>query len=166
MIAGIRIEQASTDCLHEIMEIENACFGEDAFSCRQMIYLIHQSKGIFFTAHNNNNIAGYISFIISRRHNTGRIYSIAVAHIHRGHGVAEALIDSAIVFANKKSLRAIFLEVRTNNTAAINLYKKKGFIIRSIKKNYYHDGAAAYKMSLVITDTKEDNTKYETQTDR
>ncbi|MDR0574176.1 MAG: ribosomal protein S18-alanine N-acetyltransferase [Tannerella sp.] len=148
MSADINVRQALFEDLDEIMKIENAGFGADAFSRRQIAYLITQSKGKFFVAVHNNKIAGYVSFIMSRRHNTGRIYSIAVASEHRGLGVANTLMDKTIDLANKKKLRAVFLEVRTDNAAAIKLYEKKGFILSSIKHNYYHDGSPAYNMAL------------------
>ena len=148
MNTGINIRQALFEDLDAIMKIENACFGSDAFSSHQMAYLITRSKGVFLVVGHNDEIAGYISFIISGRHNTGRIYSIAVASDHRGGGIADVLMDKTIEHANENNLNAIFLEVRTDNTAAIQLYKKKGFTMHTIKQQYYSDGAPAYSMVL------------------
>ena len=142
------ITRALLENLNDIMNIENACFGSDAFSCYQIAYLITRSKGLFLIAGHNGEIAGYISFIISGRHNTGRIYSIAVSPNHRGAGIADALMNEAIGYAKEKRLRAIFLEVKIDNIAAIKLYKKKGFVVHSIKQNYYKDGTSAYSMVL------------------
>ena len=142
------LHSALPEDLDDIMKIEHTCFQEDAFSRYQMAYLVTHSKGIFLVARHAGEIVGYISFITSNRHNTGRIYSIAVAPGHRGTGIAEALIDESIGYAHEKKLRAIFLEVRTGNTAAIQLYRKKGFKEHSVKQNYYNDGAPAYSMVL------------------
>ncbi len=150
MKPAIILKQASSEALDEVMEIENTCFGADAFSRRQIAYLITRAKGIFFIAEYNGMTAGYLSFIISRRHHTGRIYSVAVAPGHRGLGLADTLMDKTIAYAKEQNLRAVFLEVRTDNTAAIRLYEKKGFITRSVKQHYYHDGAPAYKMALFL----------------
>ena len=147
MNTGINIRQALFEDLDAIMKIENACFGSDAFSSHQMAYLITRSKGVFLVA-GHNEIAGYMSFIISGRHNTGRIYSIAVAPEQRGAGIAEVLMDKTVEYARESNLMAIFLEVRTDNTAAIQLYKKKGFTMHTIKQQYYNDGAPAYSMVL------------------
>ena len=57
-------------------------------------------------------------------------------------------MNESIEYANKHKLRAIFLEVRTDNTAAIQLYRKKGFEIHSIKQNYYKDGIPDFGMVL------------------
>ena len=148
MIPSICIKQALSEDLDAIMNIENVCFQADAFSRHQISYLITRSKGIFLIALHNNEIVGYISFIISGRHNTGRIYSIAVAPGYRGEGIADMLMNKSIEHAHKNILKAIFLEVRTGNQAAIQLYQKKSFTIHSVKNNYYNDGAPAYSMVL------------------
>ena len=168
---------ASKDDLENILAIENSCFHEEAFSRRQMAYLIGQAKGIFYVATINgengkgsdggknsknskndkdseggkdNEMAGYISMVTSNLHNTGRIYSIAVAPQYRGHGIAMTLLDRALEYAKEAGLRAIFLEVRVENSAAISLYKKYGFSERAIKKDYYGPGGDALSMQLPL----------------
>ena len=154
---------ASQDDLENILAIENSCFHEEAFSRRQMAYLISQAKGIFYVATidgengkdgkgsdggKDDEMAGYISMVTSNLHNTGRIYSIAVAPQYRDHGVARTLLDRALEYAKGIGLRAIFLEVRVENSAAISLYKKYGFSERTIKKDYYGPGGDALSMYL------------------
>jgi ribosomal-protein-alanine N-acetyltransferase len=146
----VTLKQASPGDLDEVMEIENACFGTDAFSRQQTARLMTRARGIFLIAEHNGATAGYLSFLTSRRHHTGRIYSIAVASGYRGLSIADILMNKTIDYANEKNLRAVFLEVRTDNTAAIRLYEKKGFITRAVKQNYYSDGTSAYRMVLFL----------------
>jgi len=148
MNPDILIERISLEDLNDLMVIEESCFGVDAFSRRQMLYLMTRSKGCFLVAKHNGELAGYIVLITSRRHNTGRIYSIAVAKQHRGKSIAKTLLEKAIDYTRNAALKAIFLEVRTDNEAAISLYKKKEFVKRSLKLSYYEDGADAYSMVL------------------
>jgi ribosomal-protein-alanine acetyltransferase len=135
----------------EVMRIENACFPADAFSRRQIVYLMARARGLFLMAEYDGVRAGYLSLIVSRRHHTGRIYSLAVAPAHRGMGIADALMDGAIAYAKEKGLRAVFLEVRTENRAAIRLYEKKGFALRFTRYGYYEDGASACCMVLRLS---------------
>jgi ribosomal protein S18 acetylase RimI-like enzyme len=44
----------------------------------------------------------------------------------------------------------IILNVNTENTRAINLYKKYGFKIKRKIENYYHDDESAYLMCLKV----------------
>ncbi|MDR1221553.1 MAG: ribosomal protein S18-alanine N-acetyltransferase [Tannerella sp.] len=150
MKPAVTLKQASPGDLEEVMKIENTCFGADAFSRWQIAYLMTRAKGLFLVAEHNGVTAGYLSFIISRRHHTGRIYSIAVAPGYRGLGIADILMDKTIACANEKNLQAVFLEVRTDNTAAIRLYEKKRFITRAVKHNYYNGGVSAYRMALSL----------------
>ncbi|CZE49916.1 GNAT family N-acetyltransferase [Campylobacter geochelonis] len=84
-------------------------------------------------------ILGYI--LILPKLKTSRIYSLAVLPNARGLGVAKALLEFGISRFN-----SLKLEVRTDNTKAINLYEKLGF--KSIKTlpKYYDDGCDAFLM--------------------
>ena len=46
-----------------------------------------------------------------------------------------AMIEAAV----KENIHSLTLEVRVNNIAAINLYKKLGFQEAGIRKGYYTD---------------------------
>jgi len=66
------------------------------------------------------------------------IYTICVHPDARGKGLGSALLAEALDIAGKKGAKAMFLEVDTTNTAALNLYKKAGFAEVGIRKAYYH----------------------------
>lgn len=144
----IYTKKASISDLNNILEIELSCFGTDAFSKKQMKYLIEQAKGLFLIAQYNNTTVGYISFLINSRHNIGRIYSIAINSEYQKNGIGGTLLDKIIEYAIVIKLNSIFLEVRTDNISAISIYEKKGFTKHLEKTNYYNDGANAYSMVL------------------
>jgi len=148
MKAGMTIRRATKADIGAIMNIESVCFPDDAFSRRQITYLVSAAKGIFYVADAGGVIAGYISLLVSERNNSGRIYSIAVDPRYRGEGIAGILIGEVIGYGVKKDLRAIFLEVRTDNVPAIALYEKYGFVKRFVKRGYYEDGGDAYSMAI------------------
>ncbi|MDR0394762.1 MAG: ribosomal protein S18-alanine N-acetyltransferase [Tannerella sp.] len=153
-ISGIHLREASAERdLEEVMQIEWNSFNDwDAFPYREMTALMTRAAGLFLIAEYDGAIAGYLSFTICRRHNTGRVYSLAVAPAYRGLGVADALMERAIACAQEKGLRAVFLEVRTDNFTAIRLYEKKGFTRRFTKQSYYSDGNPAYYMARTISE--------------
>jgi ribosomal-protein-alanine N-acetyltransferase len=45
-------------------------------------------------------------------------------------------------------IRLAYLEVRVTNQPALNLYKKRGFLIVGLCKHYYPDGEDAILMTL------------------
>ena len=76
---------------------------------------------------------------------------IYTAKLQRGKGWANKLMKDLVERARKKSsLRAIFLEVRPSNSAAIKLYESHGFAQISRRARYYSNGedALVYRLEL------------------
>jgi ribosomal-protein-alanine N-acetyltransferase len=66
------------------------------------------------------------------------ILDVAVPEKHRRQGHAFRLLSEFLIFAGKRGLLDLFLEVRESNTAAIALYRKLGFAPSGRRPNYYH----------------------------
>jgi len=76
---------------------------------------------------------------------------IYTAKLQRGKGLANRLMKDLLDRARKKSsLRAIFLEVRPSNIAAIKLYESHGFAQISRRTRYYSNGEDALVYRLEI----------------
>ena len=146
----LHLRQALPEDATRILEIEISCFGEDAFTRRQVRYLISRAKGLCLVVACGKDIAGCMSVLTNNRHSNARIYSIAIATGYRRRGLAGFLVDRAVDFARQAGLASVSLEVRVDNTAALALYKKKGFTALSVKQAYYHDGTNACRMALSI----------------
>lgn len=67
----------------------------------------------------------------------GEIANIAVAPERRRRGIAARLLDDAIDTARRMELNALFLEVRTSNEAARQLYASRGFAPVGRRRAYY-----------------------------
>jgi ribosomal-protein-alanine N-acetyltransferase len=80
----------------------------------------------------------------------GHIISIAVLEEHRNQGIGSTLIKNALEEVRKASGRECYLEVRTTNKGAIELYQKLGFKISSTLHGYYKDGESAYTMAMPL----------------
>lgn len=78
------------------------------------------------------------------------IMSIGILPKFQGQALGERLCRHAIEYCKANHIKQIFLETATHNTRAINLYKKLGFLILGIRKNYYDDGTDAYVMKLEL----------------
>lgn len=150
MDTEITIEQATLSDLDAIVEIENQCFDSDQFSENQFVYLITNSKGVFYVIKQAGKAVAYLSLLTHARTRNLRIYSIAVHPEARGKKLAWFLLDKAIGYARQHQLKAITLEVKVSNTPAISLYEKMGFMKVCVKQNYYHDGSDAYYMKFLI----------------
>ena len=146
MTPAATIRRACLADLDGILAAEQAGFTDEAFSRRQLRYLVARAKGAVFVALRKGRVAGYISLLTHARPCRGRIYSLVVAPEHRGQGLAERLVDTALAFARQEGLPAVFLEVEPGNKAALALYRKKGFVERGLKPDYYHNGEPALSM--------------------
>ena len=65
------------------------------------------------------------------------LYNIAVDIRFRNEGIGSKLLDFIIQHCKNQGAENLFLEVRRSNESARKLYEKKGFIIDSVRKNYY-----------------------------
>jgi ribosomal protein S18 acetylase RimI-like enzyme len=74
-----------------------------------------------------------------------RLYSIATAPAARGQGVGAGLLAAAEQAARRRGCRALRLEVRVDNAAAIGLYERAGYRRIGRYAGYYEDGADAWR---------------------
>ncbi len=80
-----------------------------------------------------------------------QINNIAVHPDFRGKGIGEALMRYAIAKVKERGATFVTLEVRVSNGSAVRLYKKLGFEVLGVRKNYYtNPDEDAYLMGLVL----------------
>ncbi len=65
------------------------------------------------------------------------ILTLCVDPCFRRMGLAEKFLDYLFRYADEQGVHRLFLEVSVQNTAARNLYDKKGFRQIGQRKNYY-----------------------------
>ena len=119
-----------------IARLEEEIF-PDPWSWRSVSDLITTEGAMCFTASDNGRVVAYvIGRIIPPE---GEIYRVAVAPEYRRRGVAYRLLDYAMKTSRGDGLETAFLEVRSMNTAAINLYSAYGFKDIGRRKGYYHN---------------------------
>jgi len=69
----------------------------------------------------------------------GEIANIAVAQLLRGRGVGARLLDQALLAAEHEGVRSVYLEVRTSNHAARDLYASREFVAVGRRRAYYRN---------------------------
>ena len=69
----------------------------------------------------------------------GEIANIAVASTLRGRGVGARLLDQALLDAQREGVRSVYLEVRTSNHAARDLYASRAFVAVGRRRAYYRN---------------------------
>lgn len=73
---------------------------------------------------------------------TAEVYNIAVKEAYRRKGYGSAVLQKLIEHATAQGANEVLLEVNEQNEAAVRLYKRQGFAVLSVRKNYYKSGNA------------------------
>ena len=66
--------------------------------------------------------------------------TVAVAPRARGLGLGRRLLDELEVRAAARGAAFVMLEVRADNTAALGLYERSGYVLLSTRRRYYQPG--------------------------
>ncbi|GEE01879.1 ribosomal-protein-alanine acetyltransferase [Gordonia spumicola] len=93
-------------------------------------------------------VAGYagISVLGPEGGRECEIHTIAVDPDFLGRRFGWALLEAMLAVADAERA-PVFLEVRTDNRPAIDLYERSGFVVVGTRRNYYQpSGADAYTM--------------------
>jgi len=135
----LKIETATIKLLDKFYEIEEQCFDQEAFTKRQISYLLTDYNTIALMAKTDSDIAGFIIAQVEVEENTefGHIITINVALKHRRQGTATKLLHKIENLLKQKGITQCRLEVREDNKHAIKLYQKLGYQNVGILENYY-----------------------------
>jgi ribosomal-protein-alanine N-acetyltransferase len=139
-----KIITAAPEHLPQILQIEREVF-PDSWSENMMRFYFAEKRAIILTAvqteeysdsvavAKNGSVLGYLmAFAVAGMCD---IDNIAVSETHRRKGIAKALFNE---LENRLDMdMEYFLEVRTGNIPAINLYTQLGFHFVRIRKDYY-----------------------------
>ena len=137
--------ELSEEFIDGITELDRLCF-TIPWSRNLFVSELHSKNAFYLIAKCNSDVVGYcgINYVCGE----GRITNIAVHPEYRNKGIASALLEKMINFAESKSLEFITLEVRESNINAIKLYEKYGFQKVGERKNYYSDN---HETALLMT---------------
>ena len=116
----------------KVHEIEKECFS-DPWSIASIESEHNDSANIRFVAMVDDDVAGYGMMFVTKGIEAN-IENMAVKHNFRRQGIADELLAALVTAAGGLP---IYLEVRANNVAAQELYKKHGFVAKGLRKEYY-----------------------------
>ena len=130
------ISFASVDDVDQILRLEDQ-LEKDRYSKEIIESSIIADNYINLVAKIDGVIVGYLSASLVL--DECSLLKIVTSLENRRQGVANMLIDNLEEYLCKRDIRVVMLEVRTDNIAAINLYKKTGFRLDGVRKKYYID---------------------------
>ena len=144
----VRVRPVAPADLVRIAAIEALTFPIDAYPKSEFRRLYSEHPGEFFVAELGDKVVGYVAGSV--KDDTGEIESIAVDPRCRQLGIGRMLAERLIARFAETGLRNCFLQVRTTNAKAIDLYRRLGFRIVGTVEGYYEDGADAFVMEKAL----------------
>lgn len=119
-----------------VAEIEGECFS-DPWSLESIKQGLKQEFDTYLILEEEGKLCGCCIFRIIA--GEGELLRIAILPEYRGRGLSKKLMDSMVGYSRKKGAKALSLEVRRSNEKARNLYESYGFLVESVRKDYYRN---------------------------
>lgn len=138
------IRKATSEDIPALLEMEERCFVDRAYSREQIQWFLDSPKAVTFLSLRDEGVVG--SVMLSMRGRRGKIVSVGVLPEWRGKGVGKELLHKAEEWFGNSGIRELELEVGVNNREAATLYMSLGYRTTKILKKYYHGKEDAYLM--------------------
>ena len=120
--------------------------GDDPWPAVAFIRELESAHNHYVSARLDGELVGYagVSRLGRKPPFEYEVHTIGVDKRFQGRGIGRVLLDRLLDIADGGT---VFLEVRTDNAAAIGLYESVGFAAVGLRKRYYRvSGADAYTM--------------------
>ncbi|PQP43610.1 ribosomal protein S18-alanine N-acetyltransferase [Mycolicibacterium austroafricanum] len=128
-------------------ELEAQLFdGDDPWPERAFLAELAAKHNYYVAARVDDKVVGYAGIARLGRFKPYEyeIHTVGVDPAWQGQGIGRGMLSRLLDYAGDGT---VFLEVRTDNAAAIALYESEGFVRVGVRKRYYRvSGADAYTM--------------------
>lgn len=155
----LHIRKAKLSDLDALVELENSLFDYDQLQRRNFKWMLDKGHNIFQLITYRNQLIGYGLILLNSGTSLARLYSIGILKEFRGHGLSTLLMQKIEELCHEQGYPYLRLEVKINNSPAIELYKKMGFHQFKIKHGYYEDGVDALCFEKILTSQQLKNYK-------
>ena len=144
----VKVERATIDHLGQLVDLERECFTTEAYTERQILGLLKDSRNVALLARVDGDIAGFIIGLDEtlKNHRLGHVVTIDVALKYRRKGIGSILLEEMETVFSQRGAEAVYLEVRVDNKSARQLYSKCGYKKLDALENYYSLGTHGLKM--------------------
>jgi len=133
--------------LDRIQEIEDTCFGREAYDRNLFAEFFHTCGDLFLAVEGGSGLCGYM--ITCVRGERAELVSVAVLPRARRSGAASALLETTLRRLRRRKVARIRLMVRIGNPAR-SFYERYGFRKVRTVKGYYEDGSDGILMARAV----------------
>jgi len=154
MTMDLNIRRGTLSDLDPILNIERSVFPLFQQSSKRTLTLSLRSSFqqvwvAVCTNEGESEICGVLILYAYKK--TLRIYSVATSKKFQGKGIGDALLWHAESIAGISGYERLSLEAEANNRKLIEWYKRRGFEVLELSKDYYEEGIDAYKMVKILS---------------
>lgn len=138
-------EKLTAELLAQVADLEGLLLPDDAWGVDEICSSLEQfGAGLLLAVDGADTqiIKGYCIYQIVFE--TAEIHRIGTHPDHARQGVAASLITALVDEMHRKDSTNLLLEVRADNTPAISLYQKMGFVAIDVRKGYYQTATGCY----------------------
>ncbi len=128
--------------IDDVVQLEHEAFGDDAWTAQMLSGELRQQPATryYLVAHDDGQLVGYAGLLGAG--DQSDVVTLAVATRCWGQGIGSALLRALMTEARKRGCAEMFLEVRTDNNRAKDLYRRHGFTEIGIRRGYYQPSGA------------------------
>ncbi|WP_072806615.1 ribosomal protein S18-alanine N-acetyltransferase [Rhodococcoides yunnanense] len=130
-------------------ELEEVLFpGDDPWTAQAFLSELAAPHNHYVAAREGDSLLGYAGIALLGSGSTAEseVHTIGVDPSAHRRGIGGALMNDLLAAADRHG-GPVFLEVRTDNVPAIELYAREGFEVVGTRRKYYQpSGADAYTM--------------------
>lgn len=145
MSAGVHVRVARDADVVGILDLERL-FPGDRMSRASVRRFLRVSTARVLVATHERQVVAALVLLFRKNSAWARIYSVIVDPSMRGQGIASRLIARAEREARTRACHGMTLEVRHDNIAARELYRRLGYDERRVLPDYYQDGASGLRL--------------------
>ena len=145
----IKLLEYNMKNVFDLADIEEVCFAKDAWTVNNLRGEFMNEYSYLIGYYQDDKLVGYTC--VRAMYEEAQVCNVAVLPEYRRQGIAKQLIEEMLRLSAEKGCQDCELEVNTENTPAVELYKKCGFEVAGIRKNFYrrsrYNSRDAYTMT-------------------
>ena len=134
MLSGLSFALIKAEDVERVAEMEKESYSEP-WSRNAFNDAVNGDFHKIYCLRKDGGIIGYIGFTPVQIE--AEVTNVTIDKKLRGNGYGSLLLENALQKMKEEGVVNVYLEVRVSNEAAIGLYKKHGFELLGIRRNFY-----------------------------
>ena len=130
----LQIRKMQEKDIEQVSRIEEVCFSVP-WSAKAFEEAIGKPDALYLAALEGDEILGYCGAYVIL--DEADINQVAVKASFRRQGIGKKLLEELLRQLEAQGIKAVTLEVRKSNRAAVALYESFGFVLEGQRKNFY-----------------------------